>query len=229
MSRNLAAAKRQLRGAIAERRQAVTPAAAQAAARAVADHLLADPRVCAAPRVALYAALPDELPTRPLFQGLGALGRVRLLPRIREGEVEFVAVESWGELRPGFFGVLGKVRLLPRIRNEEIEFVAVESWAELRPGFFGVLEPPDGHLPVEPGAGDVAVVPGVAFDERGQRLGRGRGYYDRAFSGERGALPRLIGAGYEAQIVPAVPHDSRDRSMDAIVTERGLRWIPRDT
>jgi 5-formyltetrahydrofolate cyclo-ligase len=196
MSSDLAAAKRQLRRTIAEWRQAVTPAVARAAARAVADHLLADPRVCAAPRVALYAALPDELPTRPLFEDLGALG---------------------------------KVRLLPRIRNEEIEFVAVESWAELRPGFFGVFEPPDGHLLVEPDAGDVAVVPGVAFDERGQRLGRGRGYYDRAFSGARGALPRLIGAGYEVQIVPAVPHDSRDRSMDAIVTERGLRWIPRDT
>lgn len=196
MSSDLAAAKRKLRRAMVERRQAVTAAAARAAARAVADHLLADPRVCAAPRVALYAALPDELPTLPLFGALGVLGRQRLLPRILSGE---------------------------------IEFAAVESWEELRPGFFGVLEPPEERLPVEPAAGDVVIVPGVAFDACGQRLGRGKGYYDRAFSDARGALPLLIGAGYEAQIVPAVPHDSRDRSMDAIVTERGLRWIPRDT
>ncbi len=196
MSDELAAAKRQLRRAMAERRAAVTPAAAGDAARAVADHLLADPRVCAAARVALYAALPDELPTRPLFEALGMLGRPRLLPRIRGGEMEFAAVESWQELRPGVFGV---------------------------------LEPPEDRLPVEPAPGDVVIVPGVAFDACGQRLGRGKAYYDRAFSGPRRDLPLLIGAGYEVQIVPAVPHDSRDRSMDAIVTERGLRWIPRET
>ena len=196
MSSDLAAAKRQLRRAMAERRQAVTAAAARAAAQAVAEHLLADPGVCAAPRVALYAALPDELPTLPLFEALGALGKQRLLPRILSGE---------------------------------IEFAAVESWEELRPGFFGVLEPPEDRLSVEPAAGDVAIVPGVAFDACGHRLGRGKGYYDRAFSGARSTLPLLIGAGYEAQIAPAVSHDSRDRSMDAIVTERGLRWIPRDT
>ena len=196
MSSELAAAKRQLRRAMAERRLAVTPAVARAAARAVAEHLLADPRIRAGQRVALYAALPDELPTLPLFEALGALGRPRLLPRILGGEMEFAAVESWEELRPGFFGV---------------------------------LEPPEERPAVALAAGDVVVVPGVAFDARGQRLGRGKGYYDRAFSGARSALPLLVGTGYEAQVVSAVPHDSRDRSMDAIVTERALRWIPRDT
>jgi 5-formyltetrahydrofolate cyclo-ligase len=196
MSSELAAAKRQLRRAMAERRRAVNPDVARAAARAVADHLLADARVRAAARVALYAALPDELPTRPLFEALGALGKTRLLPRIRSGEMEFAAVESWEELRSGVFDV---------------------------------LEPPGSRPPVGLAAEDVVVVPGVAFDACGQRLGRGKAYYDRAFAGARRALPLLIGTGFEAQIVPAVPHDSRDRSMDAIVTERGLRWIPRDT
>jgi 5-formyltetrahydrofolate cyclo-ligase len=196
MSSELRAAKRQLRRDMAERRRAVTPDVARAAARVVADHLLADPRVRGAARVALYAALSDELPTRPLFEELGALGKTRLLPRIRGGEMEFAAVESWQELRPGVFDV---------------------------------LEPPGDRPPVGLGAGDVVVVPGVAFDASGRRLGRGKAYYDRAFAGARNTLPLLIGAGYEAQIVAAVPHDSRDRSMDAIVTERGLRWIPRDT
>jgi 5-formyltetrahydrofolate cyclo-ligase len=72
-------------------------------------------------------------------------------------------------------------------------------------------------------AADVAVVPGVAFDRAGHRLGRGGGSYDRAF-GTAAAMPFLIGAGYAFQLRPHVPHESRDRSLDAIVTESGFVW-----
>ena len=71
--------------------------------------------------------------------------------------------------------------------------------------------------------GDLVVVPGVAFDEDGYRLGHGKGYYDRAFAVELGDAPTLVGFGYEFQIVDAVPHDHRDRQMDAIVTDRKVR------
>ena len=71
--------------------------------------------------------------------------------------------------------------------------------------------------------GDLVVVPGVAFDDDGYRLGHGKGYYDRAFAAELGDAPTLVGFGYEFQIVDAVPHDHRDRQMDAIVTDRKVR------
>jgi 5-formyltetrahydrofolate cyclo-ligase len=149
-----------------------------------------------AARVALYAATPDELPTRPLFEGLTATRTVRLLPRIR---------------------------------GNALEFAAVERWDELRPGRYGVLEPPADRPRVALGPGDAVVVPGVAFDASGNRLGRGGGYYDRAFPPADGAAPLLVGAGYAFQLLESVPHDSRDRAVDAIVSEVGLRWVQRSS
>lgn len=62
-------------------------------------------RVQRAPRVALYAALPDELPTRPLFEALAAQGCQRLLPRLDHGALVFVPISAWEELVPGALGV----------------------------------------------------------------------------------------------------------------------------
>ena len=67
------------------------------------------------------------------------------------------------------------------------------------------------------------LLPGLAFDCRGGRLGRGGGYFDRAFPPGTDA-PRLIGVGYAFQVIQRVPSHSRDRYVDAIVTEQGLRW-----
>ena len=71
---------------------------------------------------------------------------------------------------------------------------------------------------------DVVLLPGLAFDRRGGRLGRGGGHYDRAFA-SRGPGPWLVGLGYSFQWVDEVPcDDSRDRRVDAIVTENGWVW-----
>jgi 5-formyltetrahydrofolate cyclo-ligase len=191
MPPDLQAAKHQLRQALGAQRRAVTPAAAEAAAASAARHLLADPWLLAAERVAAYAALRDELPTRALLDGLAAAGKVLLLPRVDPGgRLAFCVVERRGELVRGPHGVLG---------------------------------PPVGRAPIPLERGDVAIVPGVAFDQEGWRLGRGGGYYDRAFPPDAVKPPLLYGLGYEFQVVESVPHDSRDRRMDAIVTERGIR------
>ena len=114
--------------------------------------------------------------------------------------------------------------LLPRTADPlGLEFFAVARWEDLRPGTFGVLEPRNDGAAVRLMPGDLVVVPGVAFDEDGYRLGHGKGYYDRAFAAELGDAPTLVGFGYEFQIVDAVPHDHRDRQMDAIVTDRKVR------
>jgi 5-formyltetrahydrofolate cyclo-ligase len=112
-------------------------------------------------------------------------------------------------------------RLLPRISSGTLEFACVSAWAELQPVALGLLAPPD-DLPAEIlGAGDVVMVPALAFDLGGHRLGRGGGHYDRTFST---AGPLLIGIGFELQVVDQVPTESHDRVMDAVVTERGLRF-----
>lgn len=127
--------------------------------------------------------------------------------------------------QPLFEALAPAVRLLPRLRGERLEFAVVETWGALRPGRFGVLEPPADAPARTPGADDVVLLPGVAFDGLGRRLGRGGGHYDRAFPpGTRG--PRLVGAAFAFQIVEEVPHGSHDRIVDAIVSEEGVRWVP---
>jgi 5-formyltetrahydrofolate cyclo-ligase len=119
----------------------------------------------------------------------------------------------------------GKPCLFPRMRGRELEFCRVESWEELLPGRYGVREPPPGAPASRLGVDDLVLVPGVAFDGHGNRLGRGGGSYDAAFPPGRASAPRLFGLAYAFQLVPYVPHDSRDRRVDAIVTEREIHRV----
>jgi 5-formyltetrahydrofolate cyclo-ligase len=176
---------------MAQLRNDVTPADSARAGEAATSALIDLKLVKRAARIALYAALPYEIPTRLLFEAVVEKTGAALLPR---------TVAPFG-----------------------LEFYAVERWEDLRPGAFGVLEPGNDGAAVRLTPGDLVVVPGVAFDEEGYRLGHGKGYYDRAFAAELGDAPTLVGFGYEFQIVDAVPHDHRDRQMDAIVTDRKIR------
>lgn len=128
-------------------------------------------------------------------------------------------------MRPLFDALrsLGQEPLLPRIRGQSLEFAPVHASAGLQRGRFRVFQPQWGVSAQHLRPGDVVVLPGLAFDRAGNRLGRGGGFYDRAFGGQ-GSAPLLIGAGYAFQLVSRVPHGSRDRRVDAIVTERGLIW-----
>ncbi len=139
----------------------------------------------------------------------------------------FAALADEPPTRPLFeaLGRTGVVRLLPRCEATRLVFAVVTRWGDLRPGRYGVLEPPEGEPVADPGAGDVVLVPGVAFDRAGHRLGRGGGYYDRTFPPGRPGAPVLFGLAFDFQVVDAAPHDSRDCRMDAIVTECGLRRI----
>ena len=96
---------------------------------------------------------------------------------------------------------------------------AVSSVDALRPGRYGIREPDADACPVHaPGAVDAALIPGLAWDRAGQRLGRGAGYYDRLLGDEawRGFRCGLF---FAAQEVPSIPHDAWDAPLDAVVTE----------
>jgi 5-formyltetrahydrofolate cyclo-ligase len=69
---------------------------------------------------------------------------------------------------------------------------------------------------------DLILVPGLAFDERGNRLGRGKGYYDR-FLALPGIRAKTAAVAFEFQLVPDVPHEAHDRGVDFLATED--RWI----
>jgi len=102
----------------------------------------------------------------------------------------------------------------------------LEDFAELVPGMWGILEPPKqrwGELgkEVAPEQLDCVMVPGVAFDRNGGRLGNGAGYYDRLLKSVR-ADAVLIGVCFESQLVAQVAMDAHDVAMDIVMTEKNL-------
>ncbi|MDR0403626.1 MAG: 5-formyltetrahydrofolate cyclo-ligase, partial [Treponema sp.] len=101
-------------------------------------------------------------------------------------------------------------------------------WAE---GAFGIREPPPEFPLASEDFPALVIVPGLAFDRRGGRLGRGRGFYDRFLAGlDSGTLPGLpsglsftvCGLCLELQIAAAVPVEDHDRKMDMVLTESGF-------
>ncbi len=188
---SLAASKRRLRGEMERLRRSVTPREASRASAVAVGALMGLECVANAARIAMYAALPDEMPTRALFDAVVSLGRPVLFPRTQT--------------------------------NRPLEFSVVDRWEELCVGTYGVLEPQGSRRIETFGTRDLVVVPGVAFDDSGNRLGRGKAYYDRTFPPDSATSPVLIGYGYEFQVVDHVPHAAHDRRLDAIVTEHTVR------
>src|SRR5215831_2246324 len=92
---------------------------------------------------------------------------------------------------------------------------------QLRRGRFGILEPYGTQVVIPPEEVDCIMVPGVAFDYRGGRLGFGKGYYDR-FLSQLPATTYRCGLAFGIQVVPCVPQTSHDICMHGIVTEQGF-------
>ena len=118
-----------------------------------------------------------------------------------------------------------RVLLLPRVVASRLEFAAVADLKTLNRGRFGVLEPGAASRPVQLAPSDLVFVPGMAFDRRGGRLGRGGGHYDRAFPPAFEA-PVLIGIGFSLQLIESVPMGPHDRRVDGVITEVGVARIP---
>lgn len=122
----------------------------------------------------------------------------------------------------------GQKVLLPRMVSAgDLAFHEFPAGAELVRGPYGVLEPAASFPPVELALADVVVVPGLAFDRSGGRLGRGAGYYDRALAAARARAwresarpgPLAVGLGFGFQLVEGVPMEPADFRLDAVVTE----------
>lgn len=121
----------------------------------------------------------------------------------------------------------GHSLLLPRIVENALEFARVADLTTLRPGQWGVLEAPDSCAASTLAPDDLVLVPGVAFDRSGRRLGRGGGHYDRVFAALE-TPPFRVGLAFSFQLVEVVPAGRGDRSVDGVATESGfLRAAPR--
>lgn len=166
-------------------------------------------------------------------RGAAACARLLALPELADlagrTVAGYVALDTHGELDPApaldaVRGRGGRVAL-PRVADRAAPLAFhLAGDAGLVTGRFGLLEPPPDAPPVAPAALDVVVVPGVAFDADGRRLGFGGGFYDRTFGGGRGgdtigARPPLIGLCFDLQVVARCPAGPDDVAVDVVVTE----------
>ncbi len=108
---------------------------------------------------------------------------------------------------------------VPRVASKT-EMIAVKlgNRHELIPNAMGILT--SGSDMIETGPFDIAITPGLGFSDKGERLGYGRGYYDRWFS--KNNVKIKIALAFDSQLLDKVPTEARDEPMDMIVTEKQI-------
>lgn len=113
---------------------------------------------------------------------------------------------------------LGIELYFPRVdqKDRSLSFCKVKNWKELVEGSWGILEP-SGNEKKDIRECDLVLVPGLAFDEKGYRLGFGKGFYDQSL---RGGRATKIALAYDFQIIPHLPIETHDLRCDFVVTER---------
>jgi len=185
--------KEGLRRTLLARRAGLSPEEVLRASDVVAGQVETLPEWHTAREVLVYMAFGGEIGTERLVRGLLDRGARVLAPRCRPSEA----------------GVL--------------DVACVTCLSQLSPGAYGILEPDPASCPalslVSP---DVALIPAVAFDRQGGRLGFGQGYYDRLLAGPGFEHTRLIGLAHGFQLVDRLPLDPWDRPVHAVVTDAGI-------
>ena len=177
-----------IRRAALEARRAVTDVARRA--EAIARRVRDLDAYRAAATICWYVGVRDEVPTLAMIAHAGQEGRRAAVPWRSGDRLELYTITGPGDLETASFSLLEPAK---SVRD-------------------------DPARRVDPADVDLFMVPGVAFDRHGGRLGYGRGYYDRLLALARpGAV--VVGLAYEAQLVERVPVASHDVRMGVVVTE----------
>ncbi len=140
--------------------------------------------------VCFFVGMPTEVDTCPMIEHAIAHGKRVLLPRV---DLENKALKLY------------------EVRDLKKDVLA---------GPFGILEPnPKKTKRISPKKADCVLVPGLAFDKKNRRLGRGAGFYDRFLTKLRSDTPK-IGLAFSFQIVSQVPHEKHDVTLDRVLTDK---------
>jgi 5-formyltetrahydrofolate cyclo-ligase len=181
-------AKRALRARILSARDQMPAAAHAEAGRAIATALVARADFQAARALLLTLPFGSEWDAAPIFAIAIGLNKLVVLPRVN-------------------------------LATRMLELCAVTDLErDVAPGYRGIREPLPRCTHIDPAAIDWVLVPGVAFDRNGKRLGYGGGFYDRLLPLLPPAALRVAG-GFELQIVDNIPYAAHDLTVDAVVTE----------
>jgi len=176
-------------------------------------------------RLAASASQPDA-PAQIAAQALTALD---LAPRaVVSG---YMAMPGEMDPAPLLHALLqrGHAVALPVVlaRDAPLAFRGWHPGMALEPGVLGIPVPPASSPLVVP---DVLLVPLIAFDALGRRLGQGGGFYDRTLARRRAEGPGVLALGlaFAVQEIPEVPEEAFDERLDGIITEAGLRWFGKE-
>ncbi len=185
------ASKRELRAACLRKRS--EQGDPQGPSHHICSRLTSLPEYRLARTLSIYVALPTEVQTRDLI------------------------ADAWNA---------GKQVTVPCCIDHELRLFHLTSWTELAPRTLGILEPRDdlwqhNERWLDVSRIDLLVVPGLAFDGTGGRLGYGKGYYDRLLASARPDAAKIAIA-FECQVIDRVPMTARDVFMDCVITEKSV-------
>ncbi|MHB1652821.1 MAG: 5-formyltetrahydrofolate cyclo-ligase [Desulfitobacteriaceae bacterium] len=183
--------KKEVRSTVLSKRAALTEEERHLKSLQINQQVLTLPEYGKARTVMLFLNFRDEVETTGLAEETLARGKRLILPRCA----------PQGVLIPAIIRDLGQ---------------------DIEPGMWGIREPKQKGLAEEdPLIIDLVIVPGAAFDLKGNRLGYGGGYYDRFFARLRPSVPR-VAIGFAAQVLPEVPIGRYDQKMTILITEEGV-------
>ncbi len=159
----------------------------------ICEKFVALPSYAPAKTVMYYVDVRTEVRTRHYLPTALEHGKRIVVPWCLDGELELFHLESMDELAVGMYKILEPREDLRQVRAKQV------SIEEL----------------------DLVMVPGVAFDRRGARMGHGMGYYDKLLEHARPDTP-LVALAFECQLFPEIPVQEHDIFMDQIITEQAI-------
>lgn len=183
--------KTKLRQTLLQKRKALSAEQKNGFDAAICRKLLSGAAYRYADTLLLYSPLPDEVDITPIAEQAYRQGKTVAFPRCIPG-------------------------------SSDMEFHITGGLHELEVGTYSIMEPPASAPIWRPREHEHAIclLPGLAFDREGYRIGYGKGYYDRYFKDGRTAL--LIGVAYSDAILPHLPHGRYDITVDTVITEKQI-------
>lgn len=184
--------KQEIRDDVAKKLDALSENASAENTREIENKLFEFANFLEANIVLLYINKPYEISTENILSQIYGFKKIVVLP--------------------GFDTAKREMKLM-KVDHPETELI---------PGPRNIMEPDENQcklVPIE--SVDIAIVPGIAFDEKGGRIGSGEGYYDRLLP-KLSITTRKVALAFEDQIVPQIPVESHDKPVDIIITEKRI-------
>jgi 5-formyltetrahydrofolate cyclo-ligase len=186
---NIFEKKREIRNSLEKQRRQLTEAWVDSKSSIIIDRLKKLPEFESAQTIHCYVAWRHEVNTHGLIQDLLEKGCTIVVPVVD-------------------------------LANRTLLHSLIKDFSDLKPGPLGILEPrKDRIIPIKLSEIDLILVPGIAFDLTGHRIGFGGGYYDEFLSKVK--APK-VGLSFHFQIVDKIPTRSEDQRVDIIISEKGV-------